>query len=167
MNIIDFILALIFFCAIGYYALKLHKKRVKARAENAGKGTPDTAQNGIADSDIARLLSQVPQNNPHIMGTLADNPALTGIGKTGIKLCKLIPIKLDGIPDGLPFGDTYDSSDFNKSLMTAGYEVNEELKALNDTGFTVFAATPMLLCSDMLILCITAGKISAPATQQQ
>lgn len=163
MNIIDFLLALIFFCAVGYYAFKLHKKRVKARAETAREGTPDMAQGSPPDPELARMPAQAFQINPHIVGTMADNPALTAAGTTGtavtgVKFCKLVPVKLEGIPAGLPFGETYDSSGFNKGLMAAGYEVNEELKALNDTGFTVLNVTPLLLCSDMLILCITAGK---------
>lgn len=163
MNIIDFLLALIFFCAIGCYAFKLHKKRVKMRAETAKTGTPDVAQNPVGDSEIARVLAQISQINPNIMGTMADNPALTAAGTirtaaTGVKFCKFVPVKLTGIPVGLPFGENYDSSDFNKSLMTAGYDVNEEIKSLSDTGFTVFAVTPFLLCYDMIVLCITAGK---------
>ena len=163
MNIIDFLLALIFFCAIGYYAFKLHKKRVKMRAETAKTGTPDVSQGSAGDSEVARILAQVSQINPNILGTMADNPALTAAGTvrtaaTGVKFCKFVPVKLTGIPDGLPFGETYDSSDFNKSLMSAGYDVNEEIRSLSDTGLTVFAVTPVLLCCDMIVLCITAGK---------
>lgn len=126
MNIFDFLLAVIFFCAIAYYAYKLHKKRARKHAETVNPDIPhDTVQITTA---------------------------------TAVRFCKFVPVKLDGIPAGLPFGETYDSSDFNKSLMTAGYDVNEEIKTLSSSGFTVFAVTPLLLCCDMMVLCITAGK---------
>lgn len=134
MNIFDLLLAVIFFSAIAYYAYKLHKKRARNRAETAKTGTPDT-------SDIMP---------PH--STVQTTTAMA------VKFCKFVPVKLNGIPSGLPFGETYDSSDFNKSLMAAGYDVNEEIKTLSSTGFTVLAVTPLLLCYDMIVLCITAGK---------
>lgn len=137
MNIFDFLLAVIFFSAIAYYAYKLHKKRVRNRAETAKTGTPDMPDSILPYSTFQTKTA------------------------TAVKFCKFVPVKLTGIPSGLPFGETYDSSDFNKSLMAAGYDVNEEIKTLSSTGFTVLAVTPLLLCYDMMVLCITAGKQQA------
>lgn len=147
MNIIDLLLMLIFFCAIAFYWHKLHKKRAKDHAETATTRPPEYAQ--------------PLQEMPYTMGTMADNPALTGPGaptRASMHFCKFIAVPLKGAPSGLPFDNMYDSSEFNTSLMTAGYEINEELKALAGNGFTTFAITPAALCTDMLVLCITAGK---------
>lgn len=137
MNIFDLLLAVIFFSAIAYYACKLHKKRAGNRAETAKTGAPDM---------------------PDIMPPHSTAQTATATTTMAVKFCKFVPVKLTGIPSGLPFGETYDPSDFNKSLMAAGYDVNEEIKTLSSTGFTVLAVTPLLLCYDMMVLCITAGK---------
>ncbi len=134
MNIFDLLLAVIFFSALAYYACNLHKKRVRNRAETAKTGAPDTPDSVPPHSTVQTATA------------------------TAVMFCKFVPVKLNGIPTGIPFGDTYDSSDFNKILMTAGYDANEEIKTLSSAGFTVLAVTPVLLCSDMMVLCITAGK---------
>lgn len=137
MNIIDFLLMLIFFCAIAFYWHKLHKKRAKDRAETA---TAHPQENALPV-----------QKTAHPAEILADSPL-------PVTFCKFISVPLKGAPSGLPFDNMYDSSEFNTSLMAAGYDINEELKTLAENGFTAFAVTPVALCTDMLVLCITAGK---------
>lgn len=145
MNIIDFILMLIFFCAIAVYWHKLQKKRAKERAETAKTHPPETR----------------PPEYAHSLQEMPDNPAL----KPSILFCKYIAIPIKGAPTGLPFDSRHDSDEFNKSLMTAGFETNEEIKALADSGFNTIAVTPVpLLTSDMLVICITAAKQPPPDT---
>lgn len=137
MNIIDFLLMLIFFCAIALYWHKLHKKRAKDHAETT---TAHPQENALPV-----------QKTPHPAEILANSPL-------PVTFCKFIAVPLKGAPSGLPFDNMYDSSEFNTSLMAAGYDINEELKTLAENGFTAFAVTPVALCTDMMVLCITAGR---------
>lgn len=75
-----------------------------------------------------------------------------------VRLCKFVAVHIDGIPNGLPFGENWDSSTLNLAMMTAGYEANEEIRTLCDTGFCITSVTPMMFRDDMMVLCITAGK---------
>lgn len=158
MNLIDFILMLIFFCAIGLYAYRLHKKRKKARPETARTDTPQSLQAETSDAQATQLLAQALRGYPYPVGNMALNPSLTGTA--GADFCKFVSFHLENVPDGLPFGEPYDSTEFDKSLKALGFEISEELKALNQNGYTVLSVMPTCIYRDILVICITTHKAS-------
>lgn len=158
MNPIDFLLMLIFFCAVSLYAYKLHKKRKKARSETAKTDTPQHPRAETPDIQTAQLLAQALHGYPYPVGNMAFNPSLTGM--TGADFCKFVSFHLENVPDGLPFGVPYDSTEFDKSLKALDFEINEELKALNQNGYAVLSVMPTCIYRDILVICITTHKAS-------
>lgn len=141
MNTIDFLLMLIFFCAIGFYAFKLHKKRNRARVESAKTDTPPPLQAETPDAQFAHLLAQALQNRPYPLGNMACNTPLTTAPNTmGITSCSLVSWTFRFDP--LPFKDTdmqenaIDGTIEDDLLQLCGM-LDSKIRSLNAGGYTV------------------------------